>query len=80
MSSEVNSGADHSQAINDLEAGRPGAALMIWRQLLTSDEDAVRRHLSAAEATLSRDAIAPIRRRAINLINNLLSHCFWRTY
>ena len=74
MSSEATTCADHAQALADLEAGRPGDALKIWRHLLAADEDAVRRHLSAAEATLSGDAIAPIRRRAIGLISSLLSH------
>jgi len=74
MNSPGSACADHAQALTDLEAGRPLAALKIWRHLLEVDQEAVRSHLRAAEATLCTDAIAPIRRQAISLANNLLSH------
>ena len=74
MTSQVTASSDHAQALSDLEAGRPLAALKVWSQLLEMESEAVRSHLQAAEATLHSDAIAPIRRQAINLANNLLSH------
>jgi len=64
---------DHAQALAALEAGRPAESLKIWRHLLCSDQPAVVAHLQAAQATLSRDAIAPLRRQAIKLACNLLS-------
>ncbi|WP_413404371.1 MULTISPECIES: glycosyltransferase family 61 protein [unclassified Synechococcus] len=74
MTCQATACADHAQALVDLEAGRPLATLKIWRQLLLIDEAAVRSHLKTAEATLSADAIAPIRRQAISLAHSLLSH------
>lgn len=65
--------ADHAQALTDLEAGRPRAALQAWRQLLRADQAAVDAHLEAAKASLPGDAIAPLRRQAIALAEALLT-------
>ena len=57
MSAE--SDAVHAQALSDLEAGKPLAALMAWRQLLVRDASSVAAHLEAATATLPADDVAP---------------------
>ena len=66
--------ATHAQALSDLEAGRPLAALKAWRQLLGAEPEAVALHLQAAAEALAGDAIAPLRRQAIQLATALLSH------
>ena len=66
--------AVHAQALSDLEAGKPLAALKAWRHLLISDAISVEAHLHAASATLNADVIAPLRRQAISLTTNLLDH------
>ena len=66
--------ATHAQALADLEAGRPLPALRAWRQLLISNNAAVQAHLQAASQSLPIDAIAPLRRQAIDLASALLHH------
>ncbi|QNI86887.1 hypothetical protein SynROS8604_00216 [Synechococcus sp. ROS8604] len=66
--------AVHAQALSDLEAGKPLAALKAWRHLLLSDAISVGAHLHAASATLNADVIAPLRRQAIALTTHLLHH------
>ena len=72
MSAELD--AVHAQALSDLEAGKPLAALMAWRQLLLGDASSVEAHLQAATATLPADDVAPIRQLAIALSTHLLHH------
>ncbi len=64
----------HASALADLEAGRPLQALRAWRQQLLAGRDAVQAHLEAAECSLPRDPIAPLRRGALALAHALLSH------
>lgn len=65
--------ADHTQALADLEAGRPLQALQAWRRMLRAERSTVEAHLQAASASLDADAIAPLRRQAIALAQALLS-------
>ena len=75
MSSTPNTAAAlHAQALADLEAGRPLATLKAWQELIQQDSAAVHRHLKAAAATLATDPLAEIRRQAIQLAHQLLSH------
>ena len=64
----------HAEALAALEAGRPRETLKAWQQLLRQDSAAVHRHLHTAAATLNRDPLAPIRREAIKLAEDLLRH------
>ena len=66
--------AIHAQALSDLEAGKPIAALKAWRRLLMNDGHSVEAHLQAAMATLAADDVAPIRQLAIALSTHLLHH------
>jgi hypothetical protein len=62
----------HLQALDDLERGYPLQALHAWRELLLVDPPRIRRHLQAAEQALGRDAIAPLRRHGLALLEALL--------
>lgn len=74
MSPSSSAAADHTQALADLEAGRPLQALRAWRHLVRADQTAVEAHLQAAEANLLADAVSPLRREAIVLAKALLAH------
>ncbi len=67
-----NAQALHAQALIDLDAGRPLAALKAWRKLLQIDHVAVEDHLQAAVQLLSSDQIAPLRQQAISLASDLV--------
>lgn len=62
----------HNEALTRLEQGQPLQTLQAWRDLLLADRDGVHLHLEAARQVLSADPLAPVRRIALSLADQLL--------
>ena len=63
----------HQEALSELEAGRPLAALHLWGQLLRADHATCLRHLEALAASLSGDPLEQQHRLGLQLAQALLS-------
>jgi hypothetical protein len=56
-----------------LDLGRPLEALRHWRGELLAEPERIALHLSAAEVGLAADPLAPLRRQALQLLQQLLT-------